>query len=74
MRVLSIRERKKNKSARVERRMEWFASLADHCEYMKDIWRNSVAHSGRLYNKPDALSAIDRVRAFSQKLVAGVPR
>ena len=67
-------ERKKNKNATVERRMAWFASIADHCEYMKDIWRNSVAHSGRRYSKPEALAALDRVRDFSQKLVAGVPR
>jgi hypothetical protein len=33
----------------------WRGVLAvlDHCEYMKDIWRNELSYTRRRYNKPD---------------------
>lgn len=42
-----------------------FLSLAaDHCEYMKDIWRNEISHTRRWYKPEEALSVINRVKEF----------
>lgn len=55
---------------RKQRRLEFYSRAADHCEYMKDIWRNEISHSRRRYNKAEALGVINRVREFVQLLVA----
>ena len=47
-----------------ERRMQIFSQAADHCEYMKDIWRNEVSHARKPYSKHDAMGVLERVRAF----------
>jgi hypothetical protein len=57
-----------------------YSDAADHCEYMKDIWRNEISHTRRAYSKAECLGAIDRVRGFIQSIpmkpkstTAGVP-
>ena len=45
-----------------------YSSAADHCEYMKDIWRNEASHTRRLYNKVNCLSAISDVQGFIQSV------
>ena len=47
-----------------EAELQFFSSVADHCEYMKDIWRNELSHTRRWYKKEEALSAINRVKEF----------
>jgi hypothetical protein len=47
-----------------EAELQFFSSAADHCEYMKDIWRNELSHTRRWYKKEEALSAINRVKEF----------
>lgn len=44
--------------------LQFLSSAADHCEYMKDIWRNEISHTRRWYKKEEALSAINRVKEF----------
>jgi hypothetical protein len=51
-----------------------YSSAADHCEYMKDIWRNETAHTRRLYNKVNCLSAISDVQGFIQSLPKSRPK
>jgi hypothetical protein len=48
--------------------LEGYSSAADHCEYMKDIWRNNTAHTRKLYTLPEAIGAFERVRDFMQFL------
>jgi hypothetical protein len=47
-----------------ESELQFFSSAADHCEYMKDIWRNEISHTRRWYKKEEALSVINRVKEF----------
>jgi hypothetical protein len=44
--------------------LEFYSRAADHCEYMKDIWRNEVSHTRKMYNKNEAFGVIDRVKEF----------
>ncbi len=44
------------------------SSMADHCEYMRDIWRNEVSHTGRAYNRQEAHAALNRVSDFVNAL------
>ena len=37
---------------------------------MKDIWRNEIMHTRRLYNDVEALSVIGRVRDFVQPIAS----
>lgn len=47
-----------------EEELQFLSNAADHCEYMKDIWRNELSHTRRWYKKEEALSVINRVREF----------
>jgi hypothetical protein len=51
-----------------QQRLKFYSLAADHCEYMKDIWRNEVSHTRRQYKQPEALAALTRVKEFSQLL------
>jgi hypothetical protein len=44
--------------------IRFLSTAADHCEYMKDIWRNELSHTRRWYKKEEALSVISRVKEF----------
>jgi len=47
-----------------EEGLQFYSRAADHCEYMKDIWRNETSHTRRRYSKSEALAVINRVRDF----------
>jgi hypothetical protein len=47
---------------------ELYSNAADHCEYMKDIWRNNIAHARKAYSGPEAVGVLQRVRDFMQFL------
>jgi len=47
-----------------QRKLELYSDAADHCVFMKDIWRNNVAHARRPYKSSEALGVIERVRDF----------
>ncbi len=49
-------------------RLEAYSSAADHCEYMKTIWRNNVAHARKPYIEPEAIAVFGRVRDFMRFL------
>jgi hypothetical protein len=51
-----------------EIQLDIYSDAADHCTFMKDIWRNKVSHSGKPYKPSEALSAMERVRDFMQFL------
>ena len=52
-----------------QRRLEFYADMANHCEYMKDLWRTEVSHTRKQYTKPGSLDAIERTRQFIQLLL-----
>jgi hypothetical protein len=39
-------------------KLEAYSSAADHCEYMKDIWRNNMAHTRKPYNSSEAVGVL----------------
>ncbi len=57
-------------SARQEK-LTRLSDAADHCTFMKDIWRNTVSHARKPYKSSEALTAMDRVRDF-MGFVAGI--
>ena len=57
-----------------EERLRLFSDLADHCEYMKDIWRNELSHTRRIYNKEDALSVVVRLQGFMRLVMSSSAR
>ncbi|SRR6266478_308709 len=63
-----IEVRKKPVGPKKEEALQFYSQSADHCEYMKDIWRNELAHTRRFYDKSEALGVINRVRDFIQML------
>jgi hypothetical protein len=44
--------------------LEKYSDAADHCTFMKDIWRNTVSHARKPYNSTEALAVYERVRDF----------
>ncbi|HLM79136.1 MAG TPA: hypothetical protein VK302_00750 [Terriglobales bacterium] len=49
-----------------QEQLEKCSDAADHCVYMKDIWRNNISHTRKPYKKTEALNVIERVRDFMQ--------
>jgi hypothetical protein len=49
--------------------LELLSDAAEHCVFMKDIWRNSVSHTREPYIFEEAHSAFLRVRGFMDFLV-----
>jgi hypothetical protein len=49
-------------------KLETYSSAADHCEYMKEIWRNNVSHTRKPYTEDEAIDALKKVRNFMQFL------
>jgi hypothetical protein len=47
-----------------EAELQFLSNAADHCDYMKELWRNELSHTRRWYKKEEALSAINRVKEF----------
>jgi hypothetical protein len=50
-----------------------YSDAADHCAFMKDIWRNNVSHTQKPSIEPDALQALSRVRDFMVFLTRILP-
>jgi hypothetical protein len=63
--------RLKSKGHKAEVRLQFYSEAADHCMYMKDLWRNSVSHARKSYNDGEALGALNRVHDFMQFLSTG---
>lgn len=59
--------RKRPIGPKKEKDLQFYAAAADHCEYMKDIWRNEIAHTRhRFYTKEETLGVVSRVRLFAR--------
>ena len=56
--------RQKPRGPKRERELQFFSEAADHCEYMKDIWRNEISHTRRRSTKSESLAALNRVKDF----------
>jgi hypothetical protein len=61
--------RQKLVGAKRQAQLETYSDAADHCVFMKDIWRNTVSHARKPYNATEALAVIERVRDFMQFVV-----
>jgi len=46
------------KGARREKQRNFYSDIADHCGYMKDLWRNPVSHARKSYNEGEALGVL----------------
>ena len=66
--------RRRSRGARKEKRLQFFSDLAERCEYMKDIWRNEVSHTRRVYTESEALSVILRVKGFMELVSSSPPK
>jgi hypothetical protein len=49
-------------------KLEAYSDAADHCLFMKDIWRNTASHARKPYNENEAKATMDRVSDFMQFL------
>jgi hypothetical protein len=54
--------------------LELFSDAADHCTFMKDIWRNSVSHTRKPYIISEAIASLERVQGFMQFLARSLRR
>lgn len=55
-------------SAQRKVKLELYSDAADHCTFMKDIWRNNMAHTRKPYRQSEAIAILERVRDFMQFL------
>ena len=53
--------------------LEFYSDAADHCTFMKDIWRNNVSHARQPYKDTEALAVFGRVRDFIKFLAEHLP-
>ncbi|MGA2410100.1 MAG: hypothetical protein ABSG46_06890 [Candidatus Binataceae bacterium] len=60
------------KGPKRETQLQKWSEAADHCEYMKDNWRNAVSHARKPYDEADALQASNRVHAFMSFLASSL--
>jgi len=54
-------------------KLEVYSDVADHCLYMKDIWRNNISHARQPYLPSEALGVLERVRDFMNSTATVVP-
>lgn len=55
-------------------RLQLYSEAAEHCGFMKDIYRNPVSHARKVYNAGEALGALTRVYDFMQFLATAMGR
>jgi hypothetical protein len=53
-----------------EEALRRYSDIADHCLFMKDIWRNNTAHARRAYSQHEAIAAYKRVHDFYLSIVS----
>jgi len=53
-----------NPGSKRQAQLERYSDAADHCMFMKDIWRNTVSHARKQYTPGEAIGVLDRVRDF----------
>ncbi len=55
-------------------KLEMYSDAADHCVYMKDIFRNNISHTRKPYTLPEAFDIMERVRDFMVFLAINIAR
>jgi hypothetical protein len=63
--------RQKHVGAKKQLQLNLYSEAADHCTFMKDIWRNDLSHTRKPYIHDEALAVFGRVRDF-MLFLAGV--
>jgi hypothetical protein len=53
-----------------EEAQHFFSDVAMECRHFRNIWRNHVMHAREIYDEHVALSVLEHVRAFMQKVAA----
>jgi hypothetical protein len=53
-------------------RLGLYSDAADHCVFMKDIWRNNISHARRPYTRTEAMVVFERVKGFMGFLASSV--
>ena len=53
-------------------KLEFYSDAADHCTFMKDIWRNNVSHARKGYEDYESLAILGRVQDFMKFLAKGI--
>lgn len=51
-----------------EREIEFYADVADRCQYFKEMWRDNVMHSRKSYDTGEAAGILTRVSELMQRL------
>lgn len=65
--IAAIRQLPKGSKQRKEK-LELYSDAADHCTFMKDIWRNNMSHTRNAYKQSEAIAILERVCDFMQFL------
>jgi len=61
--------RNSRRGKRREREIDFYADVADRCQYFTDMWRNNVTHGRANYDEHQAASILTRVKEFIERLV-----
>jgi hypothetical protein len=54
--------------------IDFYADAADRCQYFKELWRDNIMHSRTNYDQLQALSVLNRLQEFMQKLADNLPK
>src|SRR5260370_17213069 len=60
------------RDAQRDKQLQTYSEAAQHCLFMKDIWRNTVSHARKAYTELEATATMERVRDFMQFLAKGM--
>lgn len=60
------------KGPRRKQQLQFHSDAADQCTYIRDVWRNEVAHTRGTYSDGEAQGVITRVRQFMEMLAKEV--
>ena len=60
--------RRKPVGKQKEKLLIFYSDAAQHCLFMKDIWRNNLSHTREPYIESEAVAALDRVKYFMKFL------
>jgi len=60
------------KTASRERKLQFYSDMAEHCTYLRDLFRNEISHTRKTYNYGEAVGAKQRVQSFMEKLAEGL--
>ena len=58
---------------RKAKKLQFYSNAAENCSYLRDLWRNDVAHARKEYNEGEAFGVFNRVRDFMHLLSSQRP-